>query len=765
MPIQVLLRPRPISTRVYFNSEVVHSGAAPSAAQAVMDTAVGTTIQTDTHMEDVDVAVGSVDEPTYPMPDQNGEYTMVSDKWYKVGTYSWDTTMTSGQTLTNLALPADVLVNQQLKQGFDNFYYWRGDVELKVVCNSTPWHSGLLRVVWFPSTTKQVYDTYRPANDLTMLTNIKGGWIYANNPSVVQMTCGFVSPKNYISTSGYSSQYLDASFGVFGIHVFEPLLAGTGTTPSVDVSVYAHLPISKFYLPVGFSTVSLDVVHSKIGRAVNTTTAILGRAVRFASVVKDGLGVLGLLDHGADPVPARPQIAKPYGYLNCVNEPVYIDKFAIDSRELAPSYPMHFSTKVDECEFKHMLSEPAFFKRVVWTPTDAVGTQLFSGLITPCMQIANVLPSVPVNGTKLTSCDYVALPHEFWRGPIDLNFKLVTTGFAAGSLRISALYGSWSDTVTDDAANSQYFTIIDLQKDQREYDIRLSFPSATMWKRVLDSSRMLTTGAAREKYGVGMFYVHVTNALTVANGAPPSVSILMSVSGEDLQFAVPHVPKWKISGSPVLPGFLAYDSEEEGEVVHSGSGSPGKSRRVVLGKDDPEMSIQSSFVPILSARDLSRRQYLVDQVNSTGSTYAVDPINLLSSGSPMAYWAGAFAGRRGGLRFKLQASSANLGCISWIPSVTVATVPYSSPAANAFHQVMFNPAHVAEVETSFTTELNYLCSTYAIANSSLDLSGCGFLQWADVRHTSGTYAFSYFFGGADDYRLGIYLGPPQVDVV
>lgn len=759
--------------------EVCHTLENPEVPTSEVDTSVGVTMQTAAEVQTSNSVPKVEERPVLRMTDVPMQYSSIADKWFKVGTYAWNTTQTAGTSLVILNLPTEAIQDQQLNQGFENFAYWRGKVQLRAVVNSTQWHTGLLKLCWAPCTTKNVYTNYRPQTNLTMLSNLKGGYIYANAPIVQEMICDFINPVNYISTQAPNDGTLDSSLGTFGLHVFEPLQAGASTSSSVDVTLFVKLPETEFHLPLGLALAKSapmrrlaegerpqSALLSKVRSFANRVESGLGKASKIVRISKDALDLLTALDHEVVPYSPDPYVQKHVGYLNCVDLPVKLDKLALVSQELAPTSTEHFSTKEDECDISYLLREPSFFRKISWGIGDAAGTQLYSGLTVPTMKYTNEYTSADTQGLKLTTLDWIALGMRFWRGPIDIHIKLVTTSFVTGTLRFSTLYGTFADTVTDEQANSQYWTILDLKDGQREYDIRLEFPSNTTLKEVMPIHKAAVSGINREKYTPGMFYIHVVNALAVANGSPNTVAILLYVSGADVEFYGVQPMGQQISGAPVNPTSVEVDESEDFDSPPPLAQGEVPQMKVSLGTGGSTLSSDVPLVRIVSLRDLVRRQYLyIGYPSSSAVGYTYRASDMFTQTTPMSYWCGGFAGRRGGLRWKIVYNQGNAMVCYWDPraGASLTAGNWTAPSLNAFHQIRNGADTAFEVETSYTSQYNFLTSQFAIANANLELSNEGVLKTAFCQNAAtGTQRF-LVFGGADDFRMGIFLGPPIID--
>jgi len=773
----------------------------PEMATGVDQTSVGATIVHATAPEIVKITdkqeVASA-APVLRMTDKPIEYSTMAEKWFKVGTYPWDTTMVVGTRLVDLNLPMDAVLDQQLAQGFINNAYWRGDIELNVILNSTQWHMGLLKACWAPNTTRSQYRTHRPALNKCMISNLKGGYIHANAPVSQTMVIPFMHPENYIRTYYQTDTTIRGSLGTWGLHVFSPLQAGTGTSTTVNVTVFVRFPRSEFHLPLGLPFVAttsrvlkemkrnreqaarrkkvtekrMEETMKQLGERpqmfhklksfANTVQSSAKTVGKIAAVGKDALDIITSLDHEAMPMSPMEVTTKTVGKFNNIDVPVAVDKLAISSQELAPTSSEHFSTLEDECLFAHILTIMSYFTTLVWDTTVVSGTQLTSGLITPTMFMTNYRGSSTTTLSP-TILDWVSYAHRFWRGPIDFHIKLVTTSFATGTLRFSVLYGSFDTTVSDEQANSQYFYIMDLKDGQREFDIRVNFPSNTVFKQVHN------TGAPiGELYGVGMFYIHVVNALAVADGAPNSVSIECFVSAPEMEL-YGTVP---IQLVPVTATLLKDEDDGVGSFDLLGENPQA---RIVLGTGGE--SVPVSLVPmvkIVSIRDLLRRKYMI-AIKTFGTAinwWALRPADVFtSSDSPFNYWSSAYAGRRGGLRWViLPLSNGNENWVyTWDPrgGETIVGGMWNAAQMNCFQSVSANVGHRPEIETSFTSMYNYLVSPYAASfpEGESDLQNEGTLLAQTLSQIGSTTIEAIGIGMADDGRLGGFLGPYPMDLV
>jgi len=737
--------------------------------------------------------------PELAMEDVPMEYSVIANKKFNVGSYQWSTAQPDGTIIVDFNTPLDLLQDQQLLQGFQNFKYWRGDVEIEIIVNSTQWHSGLLALTWAPQCSRTAYENFRPVTDKVMISNISLGYIHANTPTPKSVRLPFVAPTNYIDALTANNDDPIGSMGMFSIHVFDALRVSTGTSPSVTISVWVRLVNSSFHLPRGLPltmalgtkaynrTLRRFVDQPQMLRLVNGFRGITATAARGAGLVESAAHFVSKVAHitkdGLDKFSNMDRENKMEIGLftndkgnamgnNTIDKTSPFDKLSIVSSELAPTTVAHFSTTHDEMSLDTLLSIPSFLQNVTWSATNAPGTQLYSAVITPCMRLVN--ETVGTTNLSITYMDFVAAPFRFWRGPIMLHVVMPTTHFVTGALRFAVLFGGTTDAVSVEEADAQYFTILDLKEGEHEYDIKLAWPSDTVMKEVLTAPKAGIVGEPRLNYSTGMLYVHVINQLSVANGSPTTVEVQIFCSAPELQLFGQNINPL-VPVAPYTPmAFTPLDEIDFDVVTHDADVT--QSRVVELGTKGTMLVSNTPLVRVASVRDISRRLFWYPPVSVAASEgYRFVESTLYKStgtiASPLAYWASAYASRRGGLRWRVLFNGAVKQLTGfWDPNaanVVPIGGPIDSTLSNTFQSNLANTQAAAmEVESSFTSQYNFVLSPYTYPTSTLaDRLNVGSLVYMANATTPYAFSIEYSVGGADDIRFGCLNGPPQMNIV
>jgi len=276
------------------------TGEAVTSVGATIEHAIQPYLLT-THQEPV--------APELAMEDIPMEYSVIANKKFNVGSYQWTTSQAGGTLIVDFNTPLDLLQDQQLIQGFQNFKYWRGDVEVEIIVNSTQWHSGLLAITWAPQCSRVAYENFRPKTDKVMISNIALGYIHANTPTPKSIRLPFVAPTNYIDALTATDADPIGSFGMLGIHVFDALRVSTGTSTSVTISVWVHLINSTFHLPRGLPlTLTIPgkvydqrkrrfVEEPQMLRLMNGIRGVTATAARGAGLVESAASFVSKVAH------------------------------------------------------------------------------------------------------------------------------------------------------------------------------------------------------------------------------------------------------------------------------------------------------------------------------------------------------------------------------------------------------------------------------------------------------------------------------------
>jgi hypothetical protein len=194
---------------------------------------------------------------------------------------------------------------------------------------------------------------------------------------------------------------------------------------------------------------------------------------------------------------------------------------------------------IDELDINYITRKEVLLTTVSWKSTDAVGTVLWSQIVSPGhMLLCNYETDKPFTPP---ACALPALFFENWRGGFKFRFEPVTSAFHEGKLGVGGHPTLDSPPSGYAAATSQYYESHDIRNTNSSWANIIPFHSDTPWKIVWNGERLSATqtdNAQRfEDYAVGCVALYVDVALRNPNNVAGEVDINVYVSAaEDLEY-------------------------------------------------------------------------------------------------------------------------------------------------------------------------------------------------------------------------------------
>jgi len=199
------------------------------------------------------------------MPDPRWSMVDTVHRRVWVNTYSWTTAQAAGQSLFDLVLPRDVIVNYLQSMAFERFIFWKGSVILDFELTGMKMHLGRLKVFAVPFTDGTIVSRWHDNNPTTY---------YGLNPLSLDPTSStkgrlivpYYNIKSYISINGPAID-LNLDFtATVSCNILVPLGAATGSPTSISLVVWASFgQDSEFYVPLNSSS-SGTVFNAEHGR-------------------------------------------------------------------------------------------------------------------------------------------------------------------------------------------------------------------------------------------------------------------------------------------------------------------------------------------------------------------------------------------------------------------------------------------------------------------------------------------------------------------
>lgn len=683
--------------------------------------------------------------PKTPIDSECVEYSKIVNKWFVVESGSWEAVDVDGSILKKWNLPLDLLTNQQLAQPFRNMQYWRGDVEVKLLLNGTPFHQGLL-VLWFGPMLSEIRSDVYPGTSRIAMSQLQHGFVSPQESGSLTFKIPYAHLTNYLSTTMplLPGDDVVTSMGVLGLSVFSQLVPATNASPSLSWSLSVRFPGSEFHLPRPLTLVpQLRVLHggggSKKGDTYNDFTyTISGGSNTFTPEIGDEYGEAsgGSFDMKTDVTGGSSLDAPNCGrtpvmvynrgspYLNQIDQPTFCNKLASSAVEHVPVGGDTFGPRGDEMDFSFLSTKMSFVDEIDWGVSDPSGTLLASGLIVPSYYCVNSRPA-PVGGIPsiepaIPICDYLPNLFKYWRGPIDVKVVIVASPFATGKLLVTPMYGYFGADINYEQSDSQYFELLDLSQKVREYNFRWNFPSNTPYKLVTSTHKSLMSEDTKSRVSPGSFYVFVMNDFRVGEGIPAACKILISISIPDVELAF-YNPQNIV---PLPPGNFI---PQEARVLQAGDPltESETSSDVVQGVGTVHVK-KGGMLRFRSLKDLMKKGVLVAAEDVTAVRYSIPVDNLFFNNSRIIFISILYAGRIGGVRLMASQDTASTfgetAHLYWVPGaqdsnldLLAKTNAYNFSFAKCSRD---NINAVMWVESTFTTEYNFLLLPQATSFSS-----------------------------------------------
>lgn len=585
----------------------------------------------------------------------------------------WHGTFTTagnwGDLLTSIDLWTAFNSVTMWKNKLSGFYTFRGTVVLRLVANPTPFHSGQLRLSFYPCEGIMQNEARAHVQYRENISQLPGVYLDMSENEVT-MRIPYVAPSHYIELTSASP----ISWGRIYVHIFEILRTGTGPT-TVDLTMW---------MSVEDAEVCGQIIPQSSGRKRRSRGNVVDRETN------GGLGPISkILDSGVDlarsisAIPSLTSLAKPtewaltaargaasalgwskplsdepscrmvndYNWftVNCSGNSLAQPLSLMPDNKLATIYDAADAGQ-DEMSINYIKTRTAYIGDFQWNTAAGSGVSLYNRDIGPSQAINSVTDP---NGNSLKLMPpYAFLGQLFglWRGSIEVIFRIVKTGFHTGTIAFVWIPGPNpppASVVWGVAAAYPYRVILDIQKGN-EVCLRLPY---LLPQDYVDSSTAM-----------GRIYAYVVNPLIGPTTVSSVVDVMMLArGGPDLEFQWPVAPLY----DPIMPqGYGSTDTT--GDVACSTMGA----NEVVYDTHRSQLAIGehvTSLLQLLKAEwnlavtptgdtdgfrnfiMLAHRFYACQSKSSGGGGFFTPTLQ----GDYLSRIAACFAFHRGGIRYRI----------------------------------------------------------------------------------------------------------------
>lgn len=371
-----------------------------------------------------------------------------------------------------------------------------------------------------------------------------------------------------------------ANMGTLYFRVLDTLKAASNTTSAINIKVYAWLenvelsaPTVKFSLQSGkmdeYGKGIISKPASAIARAAGQLSSIpgIGTYATATSMAASAVSSIAQLFGFTNvPVIADVHAFTPEVFPNIASTDIgtSITKLALDSKnELSIDPKICGGDFGDELLVSNLVTRESYLTSFPVLTSMATDTLVFNIGISPLMMgTTSATNQTIINGTPMWM---VSRLFDYWRGDIEIRFKIICSQYHRGRLRFSwDPIGDIAGTVN--STTEAYTKIVDLA-ESTDVVIRIPYMAATGYlgtRRDYLERYSSTTQLVKQIYENGILTVRVLTELSAPIDTA-DINVLVFVRGcDNLEFARPRDIDHLATLSPftVQSGMLAYDNSD-----------------------------------------------------------------------------------------------------------------------------------------------------------------------------------------------------------
>jgi hypothetical protein len=519
-----------------------------------------------------------------PKVDENS----ISDFFVKpqmVATLSWSSTSPIATTLYRASIASMITGNQVYLRKLQGYNLIRATAVVRVMLNAQPFHAGRLILTFLPQAS--VRETRCPRefnlrNAFLMNSTIQPNVEIDCRDGVAELEIPYISPTSY-----YDLTTNEFDWGDVFLKVLSPL--ATSGASNVNLSVFVYFKDLELSAP-SFEAHSSAVVMDTTAKSDKRTRARRGPAEvknletseesGWISGMFNGVSTYaGYLSHIPNTVGAIAtgvsvasgalgNLAKYFGYSKpfVISEPQPViqshTRYMINSPGFQQGNNMGIfpnaklepladfaGSQHDEMSINYIKRIPALVTRFSFTTSQANNASIYTQVVRP----DSLFEQQTVNTREYRSFPpFAALQNvfEYYRGSIEVIFKIVKTDFHSGKLLITFTPDSSTTSPTVSQSTYSLRQIVDIRETT---EVRLIMP----YMRALN---FLRHGEPNSKNSIGLLNVRVLNQLVATPTVSSSIDILVYYAGG---------PDYEVGGSFKSDANLLPMFPEGGDPVHN----------------------------------------------------------------------------------------------------------------------------------------------------------------------------------------------------
>lgn len=574
----------------------LHIGVASSAqdgdnistnASIIPDPTVSATDQQTTSFLDASVVpttniphVG--EEIPYQVANRNSQLGDFLSRPVKIANYTWSTTDTI-DAYHNIAPFHLYLDNANIKYKLHNWAFIKCDLKIKIVFNASPFYYGTWMYAWQPlantSYTSYIYSGTDEASHVP-LSQLQKILICPQTSQSVEMTLPFIYPNDFVPMT--DEDFLENMGYLLGRNMV-PLQSANDAAGSVTLSIYAwaenvvlHGATAALAMQDGkVDEYAMDGPISKPASALANFASMLGSVPvigPFATATSIGAtavaSVAKLFGYTNTPVIDDQKAFQPraFPFFATTDTGFPTDKLCLDPKnELSIDSRLCGLDGTDELAIAHLVQKESFLTSFEWDTSDSEDDLLWNCPVRPQLYVSDADTLFHINMTPMC---WIATMFKYWRGDIIFRFKLNSSAFHRGRMRIT-----FDPLGTAPSAPNTQMTcfneIVDISPSS-DIEIRVPYQQHRSWLQTYVATSLTETFqgygetalGGSSGYWNGNISCRVQTQLT-APVASSAVQVMVFVRGaENLEFAMPDTQRYRnvIVGGEMQDGLVMTNS-------------------------------------------------------------------------------------------------------------------------------------------------------------------------------------------------------------
>ncbi|QQL13637.1 polyprotein [Antheraea mylitta iflavirus] len=469
------------------------------------------------------------------------------NRWFRIGTYSWNTQMSRNATVRSISLPRDAIFggkttcDQPNTIPFRIHRYWRGDMVVKIHINCNKFQIGQLQCSWY----------YQPKADAAFSTRssvyTRSGThhcvISAAPNNEVELRIPYKAYKSMYHTKTFTGDEKDLplDLGTLFITVLSPLKTTGETSPRCSFTVFVKFENSEFTGMIAGSVNVPAQAREELEYQMDSVGTLLSAAVPVVEKMLVGSGN----DNNRDNPPQNsapnyfvPTASHSWSIGTDIVEPLHNLRLSGRAQTKHPDVDLD-EMRIDVLKRKYMLCDV-----FSWSQQNMNGNVLWSMPVNPIPPKTRI-PVIAQPGTnllrsyQLTPIGFLSSLFQYWRGSIEYRFDIVASQFHSGKLLLAYIPGiAEGESVTIDQARASPHIVISLD-NAMSYTWRIPYVADRPWW----PRRYAGESTSNNVMSPSKIFAFVLNELVMAETVPDSVEILVYMrGGVDMEFAIPVQP-------------------------------------------------------------------------------------------------------------------------------------------------------------------------------------------------------------------------------